>query len=210
MWWADLKWLEDAELLGRLGRKALAAILKLLAPFLVRQKITLPDPDLRDPRYFDELAGLFRSQPIKVTVYLPPFLAESSPAQARPPAAQDTPPPAESASENRSLAAKVFELLTALDPDNRLRKAPPIKVFNLYYRQGLRPAEIARKCDCDRSLVHDRLAAIQAKIRWTPTQLREVSPHVEAMQEALTDSRAEGIYRKGAVYGEEDDNSGDE
>ena len=30
-----------------------------------------------------------------------------------------------------------LKLLTALDPDNRLRKAPPIKVFNLFYRQGL-------------------------------------------------------------------------
>jgi hypothetical protein len=55
-----------------------------------------------------------------------------------------------------------------------------------------------------------RLAAIQEKVPWTPEQLREVSPHVEAMQEALTDSRAEGIFRKGAVYGEEDDNQGDD
>ena len=43
---------------------------------------------------------------------------------------------------NLSLAAKVFELLTALDPDNRLRKAPPIKVFNLYYRQRLGPLKL--------------------------------------------------------------------
>ena len=41
---------------------------------------------------------------------------------------------------------------------------------------------------------------------WTPQQLQDVSPHVEAMQEALTDSRAKGIYRKGAAYGGEDDN----
>ena len=64
--------------------------------------------------------------------------------------------------------------------------------------------------NCDRSLVYDRLAAIQEKLPWTPEQLREVSPHVEAMQEALTDSRAEGIFRKGAVYGEEDDHQGDD
>lgn len=101
-------------------------------------------------------------------------------------------------------------MLTALDSDNRLRKAPPIKVFNLFYRQGLGPAEIARKCDCDRSLIYDRLAAIKAKVPWTPERLHEVSPHVEAMEEALADSRAKGIYRKGAVYGDEDDDEGNQ
>ena len=118
--------------------------------------------------------------------------------------------PPEPDQAERSIAAKVFELLTALDPDERLRKAPPIKVFNLYYRQRLGVAEIARKCNCDRSLIYDRLTAIQEKVPWTPEQLHEVSPHVEAMQEALTDSRAEGIFRKGAVYGEEDDHQGDD
>src|SRR5437879_2011523 len=29
------------------------------------------------------------------------------------------------------IAAKVFQLLTALDPENKIRKAPPIKVFLL-------------------------------------------------------------------------------
>ena len=113
------------------------------------------------------------------------------------------PEPSQPDEPNLSLAVKVFELLTALDPDNRLRKAAPIKVFNLYYRQRLVAAEIARKCDCDRSLIYDRLAAIQEKVPWTP-QLREVSPHVEAMQQALADSRAEGLFRKGAVYGDEE------
>ena len=116
------------------------------------------------------------------------------------------PEPPQPDEPNLSLAAKVFELLTALDPGNRLRKAPPIKVFNLYYRQRLGAAEIARKCNCNGSLIYDRLAAIQAKVPWTPQQLQDVSPHVEAMQESLTDSRAKGIYRKGAAYGGEDDN----
>ncbi len=114
------------------------------------------------------------------------------------------PEPSHPDEPNLSLAAKIFQLLTALDPDNRLRKAPPIKVFNLYYRQRLGAAEIARKCDCDRSLIYDRLAAIQEKVPWTPKQLREVSPHVEAMQQALADSRAEALFRKGAVYGDEE------
>ena len=126
-------------------------------------------------------------------------------------ASQAAPPePSQPDEPNLSLAAKVFELLTALDPDSRLRKAPPIKVFNLYYRQRLEPAEIARLCHCNRSLVFNRLATIRKKVRWSPQQLQEVSPHVEVMQDALTDSRAEGIYRKGAAYGNEDDNQGDD
>jgi DNA-directed RNA polymerase specialized sigma24 family protein len=63
-----------------------------------------------------------------------------------------------------SLAAKVFELLTALDPDSRLRKAPPIKVFLLRFRQNLSRAEIGRICHCDKSLVGVRLKTIQDKL----------------------------------------------
>jgi hypothetical protein len=85
--WVELDWLHDAELLGRLGRQALAAILDLLAPALVRQGIPLPSPSLPDQLYFPELAALFRSQPVKVAVYLAPFIGENSPAQALKPAA---------------------------------------------------------------------------------------------------------------------------
>src|SRR6266496_2479624 len=73
------------------------------------------------------------------------------------------------------MAAKLFQLLTALDPDSRLRKAPPIKVFLLRFRQGLEPAEIARRCHCNRSLVFARLKEIQQKLPWKPQQLRELS-----------------------------------
>ena len=111
----------------------------------------------------------------------------------------------EQAGDNGSgIAAKVFELLDALDSGKRLRKAPLLRVFNLCYRQGLSPAEIARKCKCHRSLIFQRLAAIRNKLSWTPQQLREVSGHVEAMEDAVRDSRAGRIYRKGAVYGSED------
>jgi DNA-directed RNA polymerase specialized sigma24 family protein len=106
---------------------------------------------------------------------------------------------------NLTLAARVFELLTALDPDEHLRKAPPIKVFLLRFRQNLSLSQIARICDCGKSLVALRLKAIREKLPWQPKQLREMSAQVEAMQDALTDSRARSIYRKGSVYGDEDD-----
>ena len=124
--------------------------------------------------------------------------------------AETTPPPepAELDQAERSLAAKVFELLTALDPDSRLRKAPPIKVFLLRYRQNRSLSEIARICGCGKSLVALRLKSLQEKLPWQPQQLRELSAHIEAIQDALSDSRARRIYRKGADYGEEEGGEG--
>ena len=120
--------------------------------------------------------------------------------------AQTTPPPepAELDLEERGFAAKVLWLLTTLDPKKRLRRAPPIHVFNLYYQQRLEPAEIARICKCDRSLIFRRLASIRESLPWSPEQLHEVSPHVEAMEDALTDDRAEHIDHEHAPYGDED------
>jgi hypothetical protein len=115
--------------------------------------------------------------------------------------------PAEPGPAERGLAAKVFELLTALDPDQRLRKAPPIKVFLLHFRQNLSRSQIARLCDCHKSLVALRLKAIKEKLSWEPRQLRELSAQVEAMDEALRDSRARRIYRKGAVHGDEEEDA---
>jgi hypothetical protein len=113
--------------------------------------------------------------------------------------------PPEPDQENLSIAAKVFELLTALDPEQRLRKAPPTKVFLLRFRQNLSRSEIARICRCDKSLVAVRLKTLQEKLPWQPKQLRELSAQVEALQEAVSDSRAKRIYRKGVAYGGEDE-----
>ncbi len=115
---------------------------------------------------------------------------------------------AEASSPDPAVAAKVFQLLNALDPSSRWRRAPPITVFLLHYRRNLSCAAIARECNCAKSLVKLRLQTIREKLPWKPQQLRELSAQVEAMQEALSDSRARRIYRKGAVYGEEEGEGG--
>jgi hypothetical protein len=120
------------------------------------------------------------------------------------------PEPSQPDEPNLSLAAKVFELLTALDPDNRIRKAPPLKVFLLHFRQNLSRSQVARVCGYSQTLVAERLRSIREKLPWQPHQLRALSAHVEAMQEALTDSRARRVYRKGAVYGDEEGDEGSE
>ncbi len=136
---------------------------------------------------------------------------------AEPPAVEAATPPAttpleleEAGDSGSGVAAKVFQLLSALDPDKRLRRAPPIKVFLLRYRENYSLADIARACGCAKSLVKLRLKTLREALPWKPQQLRELSAQVAAMQEALTDSRARNIYRKGAVHGDEDDDNGGE
>jgi len=63
-------------------------------------------------------------------------------------------------------------------------------------------------CGCARSLVALRLRTIREKLPWRPQQLRELSAHVEAMQDAVSDSRARRIYRKSALCGDEDGDGG--
>jgi hypothetical protein len=141
----------------------------------------------------------FRTEPTTLTATVIPGV------QAPPPRE-----PAELDQETLSLAAKVFQLLSALNPNSRLRKAPPIKVFLLRFRQNISRSEIARSCHCSRSLVALRLKTIREKLPWKPQQLRELSAHVEAMERDFTDTRARHIYRKGAAYGEEEESQGDE
>ena len=206
--WIELNWLGDAELLGRIGRSSLGGTLGMLRPYLAQQNIALPDTALPDTLYFAKLAVIFRSQPVKVMAYLPPFLVSGTPAEAQESLPAGATPAPEPGPADVSLAAKVFQLLTALDPDNRLRKAPPIKVFLLRYRQNLSRSEIARTCHCDKSLVALRLKTLRDKLPWKPEQLRELSAQVEAMQAAVSDSRGRSIYRKGAVYGDADGEEG--
>jgi hypothetical protein len=93
MSWVELNWLHDGELLGRIGRSPLGAIVDILAPFLAEQGITLPDPSLPDTGYFAALAATFRSQPVKVLAYLPPFPTAGPRTQTRkPPPARVTAP----------------------------------------------------------------------------------------------------------------------
>jgi hypothetical protein len=112
--------------------------------------------------------------------------------------------PEEPSDRGSGIAAKVFELLDALDSARRLRKAPLLKVFNFHYRQGLDPSEIARMCGCHRSLVFARLETLRKQLPWKPHQLCEVSPHVEALEDAVRESRASHIYRKAAIEGDEE------
>src|SRR6266498_973824 len=136
---------------------------------------------------------------LKLTVGGRPYVTDPVSVVAYPEdaARRTAPDPAVSEDAQLGIAAKVFQLLTALDPENKLRKAPPIKGFLLRFRQNLEPTEIARKCQCHRTLIFARLRQMQEKLPWKPHQLRELSAHVEALQATMSDSRARNIYRRG-------------
>jgi hypothetical protein len=70
MFLVELNWLQDAELLGRLGRDALAVVLERLAPLLAQQGKALPDASLPDVLYFPKLAAVLRAPSVKVAIYL--------------------------------------------------------------------------------------------------------------------------------------------
>jgi len=65
-----LNWLGDAELLARVGRKRLGAMLKRLAPALAEHGIELPDPELPDARYFGKLAAVLGAPRVRLTVWI--------------------------------------------------------------------------------------------------------------------------------------------
>jgi hypothetical protein len=81
MFLVELNWLQDAELLGRLGRDALAVVLERLAPLLAQQGKALPDASLPDVLYFPKLAAVLRAQSVKVAIYLAPTAASAAPSQ---------------------------------------------------------------------------------------------------------------------------------
>ena len=121
--------------------------------------------------------------------------------------AKFSPEPAGDGGED--VARKTLALAKSLDAETRFRKAPLYTVFLLYCQEGLAPEEIARKCRCARSIVFTRLDFLRKKLGGNLAALRQHSDHFERIENSLADSRARRIYRSGALYGEDDESSGD-
>jgi hypothetical protein len=121
--------------------------------------------------------------------------------------AKFAPEPAGSGSED--VARKTLGLAKSLDAQTRYRKAPLYTVFLLYCQDGLTPDEIARKCGCARSIVFTRLDFLRKKLGGNLAALRQHSDHFERIENSLSDSRARRIYKSGALYGEDDESTGE-
>ena len=103
------------------------------------------------------------------------------------------------------VARQLFALVEELEGEGKWRKAPVTKVFHLYCVKGLSRAEVAKGCGCVPALVTLRLKLIEGKLGRKPIELRQLSPQFEEIEESLSDSRAQNIYRKGAIYGDSQD-----
>ena len=103
------------------------------------------------------------------------------------------------------VARQVFALAKELEGDGRWRKAPIFRVFRLYCIECLPAVKVARKCGCSLSLVFMRLKQLRRKLGRDPAELRQMSSQFEQFEDSIRDSRARGIYRKGAVGDDDPD-----
>jgi hypothetical protein len=98
-------------------------------------------------------------------------------------------------------ARRLFALVTALELETNFRKAPVIRVFMLYCRDGETRKVVARECKCSPALITLRLQAIENKLGRKAAELRQISGHFEQIADSLTDSRARRIDRRRAIDG---------
>jgi hypothetical protein len=99
------------------------------------------------------------------------------------------------------VAVTLFALVNALESETNYRKAPVIRVFDLYCAKSLTRRKVAKACRCSLALVKIRLKAIQNKLGRKPAELRTLSSEFERIADSLRDSRASRINRERAIYG---------
>jgi hypothetical protein len=98
-----------------------------------------------------------------------------------------------------TVAAQIFALIEKLDEDERLKNPSVLQVFRLYCGHGITAQAVADKCGCAKATVLNRLKKIRMVTGKDPEEMRAYSPFFNKVEEAITDSRAEKIYRKGLV-----------
>ncbi len=101
---------------------------------------------------------------------------------------------------DESVATRAFALVQQLESDQPTKPPTALTVFRLYCIDQLTPAEIARKCRCDRSTVRRRLELVESRTGTSPDRLRRVSAHLGKLEAGISDSRAAHIHRKNLIY----------
>lgn len=105
---------------------------------------------------------------------------------------------------DEDLATRAFALVRQLESDQPTKPPSALTVFRLYCIDQLTPAQIARKCRCDRSTVRRRLQLIESRTGTSPDRLRKVSAHLDKLEAGIADSRAAHIHRKSLIYDADD------
>jgi hypothetical protein len=97
-------------------------------------------------------------------------------------------------------ARQAFALIQQLDASPAFAKPPSaLTVFRLYCMEELSAERIARKLGCSKGTVINRLNLIRQKTGSDPGALRKFSPHLQSLEETLTDPRAARIRRRNLV-----------
>jgi DNA-directed RNA polymerase specialized sigma24 family protein len=76
---------------------------------------------------------------------------------------------------NDNEAARVFALLKALESETNYRKAPLVKVFQLFCLEAMTARQVARDCGCSVQLVWRRLREVRDKLGCKPSRLRALA-----------------------------------
>ena len=99
------------------------------------------------------------------------------------------------------VARQVFAVVREMETGGKWRKAPMLRVFRLYCQDGMTANQVAKECACSKALVVLRLKQLRRKLGRDPAELRTLSSHFEAIEDSLSDSRADGIHREGLKDG---------
>ncbi len=115
---------------------------------------------------------------------------------------RERPPPGPNEPLPEDVARRAFALVQQLDSEAPPNTRPPsvLTIFRLYCMEELNIPQIARKCRCSNATVANRLHSIRVKTGSEPDALRRFSPHLQKIEEDMSDSRAEHIHRRRLIY----------
>ena len=119
---------------------------------------------------------------------------------------QFTPQPKQQSNETTAL--QTFGFVKTLESKRRFKHPGPLIVFSLYCIDGLSISAIARKCECSRGTVLNRLKFIHRQTGADPVAMRRLYAGFEGVQAQLSDSRARYIHRK-KLIDEADESDGE-
>lgn len=99
---------------------------------------------------------------------------------------------------------KIYAAVLLCADEQRGRKAPIKKVFDLYCRTGLSAEEVGLKLRCSKGTIITRLATLRSRTGVEPTKLRTYKPFFDSVEKSITEPRARRIRRVDAARGDDD------
>ena len=103
-------------------------------------------------------------------------------------------------------ARRAFQLIEQLDSEQVIKPPSVLAVFRLYCAKELTAERVARKCQCSKGTVINRLKLIREKTGMDPDELRRFSSHFDKIEDDIRESKASYVHRKRLI----DDSEGSE